>query len=74
VAVRVARLAFGSRAKYRRYIVEAFDVRFGREVQIATIRLRFAGEGVLQILFRLTAFEIHDSLSFRLMDSETKSG
>jgi hypothetical protein len=70
----MARLAFGSRAKYRRHIVEAFDVRLGREVQIATIRLRFASESVLQIFFRLTAFEIHDSLSFRLMDSETKSG
>ena len=51
VTVRVARLAFGSRAKYRRYIVEALDVRLGCKVQIAAIGLRFAGKRVLSDSF-----------------------
>ena len=61
VPMGVAGLAFGGRAKHRRHIVVAFDIRLGREIQIAAIGLRFAGKCVLQILFGLGPREFHDS-------------
>jgi hypothetical protein len=60
MAVRVPGLALGSGTKHRRHIVIAFDIRFGREVQVATIGLRFAGKGVLQILFGPGSSEFHE--------------
>jgi len=56
------RLAVGGRAEHRRHIVEAFDVGLGCEVKVAAIGLGLAGEGVLQVLFRLAAFEIRGVL------------
>ena len=50
MAVRMAGLAFGRRAEHRGDVVEAFDVGLRCEIQVTTIRLRFAGERVLQIL------------------------
>jgi hypothetical protein len=58
MAVRVTGLAFRRRAEHGSDVVEAFDIRLRCEIQIATIRLRLAGERVLQILFRLRALQI----------------
>src|SRR5215212_3277386 len=44
VAMRVAGLAFGGRAKYSGDIVIAFDVGLLREIQITTVGLALAGE------------------------------
>jgi hypothetical protein len=60
--VRMACFTFGSGTEYRGDVIESLDVRLGSEVQITPIRLRFACERVLQILFRLTTFQIHGSL------------
>ena len=49
VAVRVAGLALGRRAEHRRDVVLPFDVGLVREIEIAPVRLRFAGERVLQV-------------------------
>ena len=57
MAVRVAGLAFGGRAEQRGHVVLAFDVGLVCEVQIAAVGLRFAGEGVLQIVVGLGTFE-----------------
>ncbi len=59
VAVGMARLAFGSRAEHGRHVIEAFDIRLRCEIQVSTIRLRLTGERLLEIVFRLAAFEIH---------------
>jgi hypothetical protein len=56
MAVGMARLTLGSGTEHRGHVIEAFDVRLGREVQITAIRLRFACECILEILFRLTTF------------------
>src|SRR5271154_1228844 len=65
MAVRVAGLAFGGGAEDRRDVVEAFDVGLLREIEIAAIRLAFAGERVLQILFGLGAFQGHRILLWK---------
>ena len=49
--VSMARLTFCRRTKYRRNVVVTFDVGLGREIQVAAIRLRFAGKRVFEILF-----------------------
>src|SRR5688572_23218634 len=59
VTVRVARLALGRRPEHGRDVVIALDVGLGGEVEVAAIRLRLAGEGVLQILLGLAALEVH---------------
>ena len=51
MAVRVAGLALGGGAEQRGDVVLAFHVGLVREVQVAPVGLRFAGEGVLQVLF-----------------------
>jgi hypothetical protein len=56
MAMGVASFALGGGTKHSRHVIEAFDVRLGREVQIASIRLRFARKRILQILFRLATF------------------
>jgi hypothetical protein len=62
MAVRVAGFAFRRGAEYARHIVKPFDVRFGCEIQIASVGLRFAGESVFQILLCLGAFKAwHDT-------------
>jgi hypothetical protein len=58
----MARFALGCGSKHGRNVIETFDVRLGREIQITPIRLRFSGEGVFQILFSLATFQIHGSL------------
>ena len=58
VAVRMARLAFGGRAEQRSDVVLAFDVRLVCEVEVAAVRLRFAGKRGLQVVVGLRAFEI----------------
>jgi hypothetical protein len=60
--VGMACFTFGSGTEHRGHVIESFDIRFGSEVQITSIRLRFACECVLQILFRLTTFQVHGSL------------
>src|SRR5664279_1869054 len=62
MAVCVARLAFGGRAEQRGNVVLAFDVGLVREIQIATIGLRFACERVAQALLGLRSLESHDDL------------
>src|SRR6202162_6067495 len=57
----MAGLALGGGTKYRGDVVEAFDIGLGREIQITTIRLRFAGKCVLQILLSFGSTEFHDS-------------
>ncbi len=68
MTVRVARFAFRSRAKYCGHVVVTLDIGLRREVQITTIRLRFARERVAQILFGFRAFEL---LHMSLLDSLT---
>ena len=57
----MAGFALRRRTENDRHVVVPFDVCAVGEIQIAPIRLRFACERVLQILFRLTAFELHGS-------------
>jgi hypothetical protein len=52
VAVRVAGLALGGRTEHRRHVVVALDVGLGCEIEVTAVGLRFAGEGVLQVLLR----------------------
>ena len=62
MAVRVTRLALGGRTEHDGDVIEAFDVGTVGEIEIAAIRLRFACERVLQILFCLAALELHGVL------------
>ena len=62
VAVRMAGLAFGGGPEQRRDVVLALDVGLVREVQVAAVGLRFAGERVLQVLLGLRTFQAHDLL------------
>ena len=62
VAVRVAGFALGGRTEEGGDVVLALDVRLVCEIEVAAIRLRFAGESILEILFRLCALEVHDAL------------
>ena len=55
--MRVAGLAFGGGAEQRRHVVLPFDVGLVCEIQVAAIGLRFAGEGVLQVLLGLRSFQ-----------------
>jgi hypothetical protein len=65
VAVGVAGLAFGCRTEQRRDVVLAFDVRLVREIEVAAVGLRFAGERGLQVVVGLRAFEgFHAESSF----------
>jgi len=49
-------LAFRRRAEYSGHIVETLDIGLGCEIQVTPIRLRLAGERILEILLRLAAF------------------
>ena len=64
--VRVARFALGGRAEDGGDVVVALHVGLGGKVQVATIRLRFTGEGILEILFGLAPFERHSRAPFIL--------
>src|SRR5262245_66059793 len=57
MAVRVAGLRLGRVAEEAADVGVALDVRLAREVEVAAVRLRFAGEGLLQVLVRLRALE-----------------
>ncbi|KOT06633.1 hypothetical protein DM77_1002 [Burkholderia mallei] len=75
VAVRVARFALGGRAEQRRDVVLPLDVRLRREVEVAAIRLRFAGERVFQVLFGLAALELcHLRLPIRSRRAPRRAG
>ena len=67
MAMRVAGFAFRRGTKYRRNVVVTFNVSFGRKVQVATIRWRFAGECVLEILFDFAFFQLHVQCSQVIM-------
>ena len=56
MTVSMAGLAFRGGAKHGGDIVLAFYISLPCEIQIATIRLRFAGKCVFQILMSLAAF------------------
>jgi hypothetical protein len=55
--MRMAGLAFGRGAEQRRHVVLAFHVGLVCEVQVTAVCLGLAGEGGLQVFFRLGAFE-----------------
>jgi hypothetical protein len=57
VAVSVTGFAFSGRAEQSGDVVLTFNVSFVCEVQIATVGLRLACEGVFQALFRARAFK-----------------
>src|SRR6185437_5986463 len=57
VPMGMAGFAFSRRAKNRRHVVLTLDVGLVGEIQITAVRLRFAGERILEILVRLRAFE-----------------
>jgi hypothetical protein len=52
----MAGLALGGRAEQRGDVVLAFDVGLVREVEIAAVGLRFAGERIAQVLLGLRSF------------------
>ena len=53
----VTGFAFGRGAENGRYVVIAFYIRLGGEIQVATIRLRFTRKRFFEIAFCLAAFE-----------------
>jgi hypothetical protein len=57
VTVGVTGFTFSGGTEQRCHVVLTFNVSFVCEVQIATVGLGFAGEGVFQALFRARAFE-----------------
>ena len=57
VTMRMPSLAFGGGAEQRGHVGVGFDVGLVRELQIAVVGLRFAGEGGFQVFFRSGAFE-----------------
>src|SRR5689334_24091038 len=57
MAVRMAGLAFGGRAKERRDVVMPFDVGLGGEIEVAAVRLRLAGKRGLQVVVRLRSLQ-----------------
>ena len=57
MAVRVAGLALGGRAEQGGHVVLALDVGLVREIEVAAIRLRLAGESGFQVVVGLGAFE-----------------
>ena len=63
MAVSVTGLALGGRTEHGRHVVVAFDVGLLGEVEVAPVRLAFAGEGGLQIFLGFGAFQSwHSSL------------
>jgi hypothetical protein len=56
MAVGMTGFTLGRGTEHRGHVIEAFDIRLGRKVQIAAIRLRLARKCILQILFRLATF------------------
>ena len=57
MAMGMAGLAFRGGAEHGGHVVVAFDVGLLSEIEIAAVRLGFAGEGGLQIFFGLAALE-----------------
>ena len=57
----VSSLSFGRGSEDCGDIIFALDVGLGRKVQITTIRLRFPGESILQILQRIAVIKVHVS-------------
>ena len=65
MAVGMAGFTLRRGTEHRRHVVVAFHVRLGGEIKITAVRLRFAGEGGLQILFGFAVFECHCDSSLR---------
>ena len=63
--VRVAGLALGGLAEVHRDLGVALHVRDLREVEVAAVRLRLAGERVLEVLLGLAALQIRHGVSPR---------
>jgi hypothetical protein len=61
MAVSVAGLALCGGTKHRRDVVESLDIRLGREIKIATVCLRLAGECVLEVFLGLGSIQFHGS-------------
>ena len=57
MAVGVAGFTLGGVTEQAGYVGVAFDVGLLREVEVAAVRLRFAGEGVLEILMGFGSIE-----------------
>ena len=57
VTVRVSGLAFGGGAEQRRDVVLPFDVGFRGEIEIASVRLRLAGERGFVVVVGFAALE-----------------
>ena len=78
VAVRVTGLAFGGRTEHRGHVVVTLDVGLGGEVEVAAVRLRFAGERGLEVRFGLAALERalvrHDDLCERFSFRQVLNG
>ncbi len=55
MAVRMTGLALGGGTEHGSHIVITFDIGLRRKVKVPTIGLGFPGEGILQVLFCLTA-------------------
>ena len=47
MAMGMAGFTLGGRTEHGRNVIEAFDIRLGREIQVTAIRLRLPREGVL---------------------------
>src|SRR5450631_1304235 len=62
----MAGFTLGGRTEHGRNVIEAFDIRFGREIQITAIRLRLPREGVLEVFLGLGSIELHGSTSERM--------
>ena len=59
MAVRVPCLALGGGAEDRGHIVEAFDIRLLREIEVAPVCLALAGKGGLEVFEGLAVCERH---------------
>jgi hypothetical protein len=62
VPVGMAGFTFGGGAEQHRHVVLAFHVGLVGEVEVAAVGLRFAGKGVLQVLFGLRTLQGHGVL------------
>src|SRR5664279_2581385 len=61
-AMRMARLTFSGGAEQRRNIVLPFDIGLVREIEVAAVRLRLAGERIAQTLLCFRTLQSHGGL------------
>jgi hypothetical protein len=69
--VRMAGLAFRGGAEDRGHIVLALDIRLVGEIEVAPVRLGFAGESGLEVVVGLGAFERFHSCLLEKSEIET---